>query len=65
MLPPGREAKTIRRPSGEKRGAVAAGPPKEVNWIGLEPSALQAQISKLPERSEIKAMLLPSWEYAA
>jgi hypothetical protein len=65
VFPPGREAKTICRPSGEKRGAVVAGPPKEVNWTGFEPSALQVQISRLPERSDTKAMLLPSGEYAA
>ena len=33
-----------------------------INWIGLEPSASQIQISRNPERAELKAIFRPSGE---
>ena len=57
-----RESKAIRCPSGEKRGVPELGAPKEVSWIGFEPSLSQIQISKLPERLDRKAILRPSGE---
>jgi hypothetical protein len=36
---------------------------KLVSWIGFEPSAPQAQISKLPDRSEQNVIRFPSGAY--
>ena len=52
----------MRSPSGDQRGVVTSGPPKEVNWTEFEPSLSHTQISGFPERSDIKAILLPSGE---
>src|SRR2546422_4694257 len=46
------ESKAMRWPSEDQRGLPACGPPKNVNWIGFEPSLSHTQISALPERSE-------------
>src|SRR5437763_17152873 len=64
-LPPGLESKAIYLPSGDQHGVPVSGPLNEVNWIGFEPSLAQTQISKLPDRSDAKTMLLPSGAYRA
>jgi len=55
-------SKAIFRLSGDHRGAPVAPLPKEVNWTAFKPSLSHTQISRLPERSEAKAMRLPSGE---
>ena len=49
-------------PSGDHRGVVTAGPPKEVNCTAFKPSLSHTQISPPPERSEKKAIFFPSGE---
>jgi hypothetical protein len=39
-------------------------PPSEVSRTAFDPPLLHTQISKCPERSDMKAILLPSGEYA-
>src|SRR5215470_3616397 len=56
------ESKAILPPSGDQRGVVTSGPPKEVNCTAFEPSLSQTQISGCPERVEMKAIFLPSGE---
>jgi hypothetical protein len=62
VLPSFGQSKAIHRLSGDQRWLPVAGPPKEVSCTGLRPSRSQTQISRLPERSEEKAILLPSGE---
>src|SRR5437764_15140595 len=50
------------RPSGDQRGDVAALRLNEVNFRALDPSDSAIQLSILPDRSEAKAIRLPSGE---
>ena len=52
----------MRPPSGDQRGVVRNAPPKSVNCTAFEPSPSEIQISELPERLDIKVILLPSGE---
>src|SRR5215472_11039954 len=54
------ESKAICRPSGDQFGLPTLGPPKKVNCLGFEPSLLHTHICIAPERSDWKAMRLPS-----
>jgi len=58
----GRASKTMCWPSGDQRGESLCPWLKRVNWAAFPPSASQVQISMLPERSDAKAMRLPSGE---
>src|SRR6516225_4076294 len=60
--PAASESKAILPPSGDQRGVVTSGPPKEVNCTAFEPSLSQTQISGCPERADMKAIFLPSGE---
>src|SRR6516225_5649347 len=59
---PGRESNAIQPPSGDQWGVPVTGPPNDVSCTGFEPSLLHTQISKLPERSDMKAIRFPSGE---
>src|SRR5437868_15098064 len=52
----------IHRLSGDQRGISTMLPTKEVNSTGLRPSRSHAQIARLPDRSELKTIFLPSGE---
>src|SRR5215467_12210705 len=56
------ESKAILPPSGDQRGVETSGPAKEVNCTAFEPPLSQTQISGWPERSDMKAIFLPSGE---
>jgi len=61
--PPAAFESKARWLSGDHRGVEAQPAPRnEVNWTALDPSLLQAQISRWPERVDAKAILLPSGE---
>jgi len=53
----------MRSPSGHQRGLPVIGARIEVNCTASEPSLAETQTSWLPERVDIKAILLPSGEY--
>ena len=55
------ELKAMKRPSGDQL-EPAAWPAKLVNCTGFLPSASHTQISSLPERFDVKAILRPSGE---
>jgi muconolactone delta-isomerase len=56
------ESKAIHLPSGDHSGLPLNPALMSVRLIGFVPSALQTQISELPELSEMKAILRPSGE---
>ena len=63
VYPPSDAVKTIVRPSGDHFGGFITFP-EVVSCTALDPSLLQIQISLAPERVEVKAIFLPSGEYA-
>ena len=54
----------MRLPSGDQRGEPVPDPPSDVSCTGFEPSSFTIHSSKFPDRSEVKAMRLPSGEYS-
>src|SRR5215469_2758328 len=60
--PPARESNAIHLPSGDQRGDPVTLIPNDDNWMGLEPSASQIQISLEPVRSDSKAIFDRSGE---
>jgi hypothetical protein len=57
------DVKAIRSPSGDHAGwASSAG--SDVSWIGSLPSNEMIQMSGLPEREEVIAILAPSGDHA-
>jgi hypothetical protein len=60
--PLGRAWRTRCWLSGDQFQAPTRGPPKDVNFCGLEPSASAIQISSVPDRLEPNASFLPSGE---
>jgi hypothetical protein len=52
----------MNSPSGDHSGHVLSFSPDDVNWTGLDPSALATQTSWVPDLPETKAMRLPSGE---
>jgi hypothetical protein len=51
-------------PSGDQVGCQSNCPGFVVSLVGAEPSAFMTQISKLPERSLVKAIFVPSGDHA-